>query len=61
MIQSDKKNDSGQAGFSYHIYDGPDRRGGSERRAGADRRGSVGAGQLVLPFFQRQYDLGFDN
>jgi hypothetical protein len=61
MIQADKKNDSAQAGFSYCIYDGPERRSGLERRTGSDRRGSLGAGQLALPFFQRQYDLGFDN
>lgn len=61
MIQSEKKSDSVQAIFSYYIYDGPERRSGLERRAGSDRRGSLGAGQLALPFFQRQYDLGFDS
>jgi len=61
MIRPDRKNDSDQSGFAYHIYDGPDRRSGLDRRNCADRRGLVGIGQLTLPFFQQQYELGLDN
>jgi len=60
MIQSDSKKDKSQSGYSYHVYEGPDRRNGLERRNGSDRRGSLAIGQLALPFFQRQYDLGFE-
>jgi len=61
MIRPDRKTDSDQAGFAYHIYDGPERRNGLDRRNVVDRRGSLGIGQLTLPFFQQQYDLGLDN
>lgn len=47
--------------FTFHCYNGPERRNGLDRRAGCDRRNSLGLGaaQLRLPFGAEQLILPF--